>query len=586
VTARRSLLLLALVAAAVCTYVCVVIRYVGRPLRFDETEWPVQVAGILRHGVPKVLYTEDKMLWLHPLLGYKDAHYGMWHPPFYQYSLALVALACGLSDTVVRGTSLLWLAASLLLAWQILRLVLPRDTPALLRAVPLALVLLTPLLSEGSLHPDIDNTSLMFFLLLLALVFLRDPLNVSWRRCLSLGLLFALALWSKLTSPFLLLGAAALYLFLNRRWRSGLALAIAVPVLGFGLFLATYFLYCKLLGYPPDFMFEHSYLHNRKIYQPNNLWPIVQSMRWHTLWLSPGILLLLLWSFGTRVREYLRDRRTEAADFLLLASGAIFFFYVAWGGVFGKYTVPGAMLGLLGAAPQIAAALRDVRIERPRAYLALWLALLAAALLLPALQVRPGSAAVSSRPWLESILDARNLVLLFAVAALALFYALSRRLLSAPSAGRIVVFALVIYIAVANPVNALKVVLPDYDRSPYRPFFDRGFQATVATLNAEYGDGTVIIGPKDIGYYFRGRCYPLETVAGFPGLAALRPLIESREAAAVVENLKYPTLTDPALLQLLDRLAVRTERGDYVIWHLRPADDPPPPPAVPSPLAR
>ncbi len=577
---RRSLFVLALVVAAAATYLCVVARYLDRPLRFDETEWPVMAAGILEHGVPKVLYSEDKAVWLAPLMGYGDAHFGMWHPPLYQYSLALIASFLGRSDAAMRGTSTLWFLASLVLAWKILGLLLPRDTPLRLRAVPLALMGLTPLVAEGSLHLDIDNTSLTFSLLLFAYVFLRDPLADSWRRCLGLGLLFALALWSKLTTPFLVVGAAVLFLLLNRRFRAAIRLgAVALPV-GAGLFFLTYLLYCKLLDYPPRFMFDCSYLHNRKIYQPNDLWPIVQSLRWHTVWLSPGIALLLVWSFAGRLRSYLRSFRAEPADFLLLASGVTFFFYVPWGGVFGKYTVPAAMLGLLGAAPRMIAAIREVRLERPRVYLGLCGLLLGVhALFLPALQLRPPRAAAPSMPWLESILDGRNLLLLLAVVSLALFHGLSRRL-AAPSSGLPVILSLLVYIALANPVNTLKVVLPDYDRSPYRPFFDRGFSETVAALNRQYADGAVLLCPKDIGYYFRGRYYALDSIGGMQGTAALGPLVEEGKVAAVIDDLKYPTLTDPELLRRLDETATRTQVQDFVIWRLPSGGLPPGP--VPS----
>lgn len=559
----RRALLLAIVLAAAATYLCVVARYLGSPLRFDETEWPGQSQAIARRGVPKILYSEDKQLWLSPFLGL-DAHYGMWHPPVYQYSLALGGIVLGWSDAAMRGVSLLWFAATMLLAWGILGSILPRGTPALVRVLPLALVLLTPLVADGSLHLDIDNTSLAFFLLLFSYVFLREPLDTSWRRCLELGLLVALALWSKLTSPFLLLGAATLYLFLSRRFLGGLRLAAVGSTVGFGLFLSTYLLFCRLMSYPPMFMFNHSYLHNRKIYQPNQLWPILQSLRWHTIWISPGISLLLLLVLGVRARRYLRERRTEPADFLLISAAMIFFFYAAWGGLFGKYTVPGVILGLLGAAPQLAAAFEDLRIERPRAWLGLCAALLAACLLLPALQIRPPRAAAGSLPWRESLLDPRNFVLLAVLVLLALFVWASRRLGPALLAG------LVAYIAIANPVSSLKVVLPGgYDRSPYRPFLDRGFAATAADLNTLYGPSAVIIAPKDMGYYFAGRHYPMETVAAFQGLPALRPLIEEGKVSAVVDDLAYPTLNDEATLQVLGRKATPVRHGDFVIWRLR-----------------
>ena len=564
----RSRLLLALLAVAAAVYVCVLVRYLDRPLRFDETEWPVQAAGIVEHGVPKVLYSEYRAIWLTPLLGF-DAHYGMWHPPVYQYSLALGTLVLGTSNAALRGVSVLWFLASLVLAWKLLPLVLPRGTPALVRAVPLALVLLSPLVNEGSLHLDIDNTSLTFFMLLFSYVFLRAPQDDSWRRCLALGLLFALALWSKLTTPFLLAGAAVVFLFLSRRYRGAFRLALVALPVGLGLFFLTYFLYCRLFDYPPSFMFEYSYLHNRKIYQPNDLWPIVQSMRWHTIWVSPVIVLLLGFGFVARVRSFLRERRAEPADFLLLAAAMIFFFYVAWGGLFGKYTVPGTILGLLGLAPQLVGAMMDVRLERPRIFLLLCgCLLLAHSLFLPALQLRPPRAAAPSYPWRDSILDPRNLTLLLALVSLAIFYLVSRRLLASSSKSAPFLVSLVVYAAIANPVNILKTVLPDYDRSPYRPFFDRGFEEAVEVLNREYGETSVILCPKDIGFYLHGRYYPLESIGAIQGSEALRPIIEGGETDAVVDNLKYPTLTDAAMLRRLDEIAARSMAGDYVIWRL------------------
>ncbi len=284
----RSLLLLALLVVAAAVYTVVVARYLDRPLRFDEIEFPIQAANILHYGVPKALYSELSAIWLHPYQGYEDYYYGMWHPPLYQYSLALGMLVLGGSNAALRGVSVLWFFASLFVAWQILRLILPRDTPFFLRAVPLALILLTPLVIEGSLLLEVDNTALTFFLLLFSWAFLRAPMDASWRRCLALGSVLALAFWSKLTSPFLLLGAAVLFLLLSRQIRGAVRLAVVGLSTGLGLFLLTYFLLCAVFDYPPEFMFQCSYFTNNKIYRPNDLWPIVQSIRWHLLLAEPG----------------------------------------------------------------------------------------------------------------------------------------------------------------------------------------------------------------------------------------------------------------------------------------------------------
>ncbi len=94
-------------------------------MRFDETEWPPQAIGILKHGVPKLLYSEESVRWATSNMYYGfDAHYGMWHPPTYLYSVAVTAQLFGTGTVAMRATSLAWLLLSLVVAWQITGLLL------------------------------------------------------------------------------------------------------------------------------------------------------------------------------------------------------------------------------------------------------------------------------------------------------------------------------------------------------------------------------------------------------------------------------------------------------------------------------
>src|SRR5262249_29155956 len=157
----RTVLFWGLYIAAGLTMVLTVSRLISSPPRFDEADFAAQVSGIERHGVPKLLYSEDARLFPAPYYGY-DAHYGMWHPPVYLYSLAGSAMLFGNSIFVLRAVGLIWFGLSLLLVWRISQLLIDKSHSSLVRAVPLALVSLTPLLAEGSLYLDIDNTSLTF----------------------------------------------------------------------------------------------------------------------------------------------------------------------------------------------------------------------------------------------------------------------------------------------------------------------------------------------------------------------------------------------------------------------------------------
>src|SRR5260370_30159653 len=143
-------------------------------MRFDETEWPPQAIGILKHGVPKLLYSEESVRWATSSMYYGfDAHYGMWHPPTYLYSLAVTAQLFGTGTVAMRATSLAWLLLSLVVVWQITGLLLGQEAPLLVRAVPIALILMTPLLMQGGLYLDIDTTSLLLALLPLIWLYLR-----------------------------------------------------------------------------------------------------------------------------------------------------------------------------------------------------------------------------------------------------------------------------------------------------------------------------------------------------------------------------------------------------------------------------
>ena len=120
-------------------------------------------------------------------------------------------------------------------------------------------------------------------------------------------------------------------------------------------------------------------------------------------------------------------------------------------------------------------------------------------------------------------------------------------------------------LAVAVPITTIRVVTPPLDREPFRPFYDRGFEATVEWLNREAPEGAVLLAPKDMGHYYRGRFYGLEPVlaaVGMPGAARVAALPEVR---VLVDSVRYPVVADPDWFKQFG--VVRVEAvGDYRIY--------------------
>ena len=561
-------IIVAACSLAFLTFSLTVVRYLNSPLRFDEVEWPIQAEGIIRHGVPKVLYSDDRTLYTHSYYGY-DAHYGMWHPPLYLYSLAAAAVFFGTGNVPMRSVGLIWFALSLCVLWRILALLPNRPNTVMLRAIPFALALLTPLIAEGSLYLDIDNTSLAFGLLLFAFLFLKSPNDDSPKQLLFLTLSFAFSLWSKLTTPFVMLASLVAYHWLNGNYRRGALQGLVIGGIGSGIFLLTYLLYCKVLGYPPWFMFEITYLGKKGLYaSPHALKEILHSLRWHFVWISPPIAIMLLVLTVNRARAYFVRRQLEKVDFLLIFSLAGLAVYTLWGALWGKYSFPAVLSGVIALGHQISSSRYPERIAHTRTFLILVLGLLVVHLIgVPPLQLRPPGFDLRSAGLRQAVADSRNVHLLVSVGAFAAFLIVTRYVVLAEKRETgLLLTLLLIYVLTANPINAMKILLSADDRSPYRPFRDRGFTQTVELLNTTLRRDDVILSPKDVGFYFRGKHYSTEQTLAFHGVFGLRRLALSSEVDYVVDSEKYPTIPERDLLVGTPSIVPLKRIGDFVIY--------------------
>ena len=162
-----------------------------------------------------------------------------WHPPVYLIILRLFWL---ISGGAFWGGYLPGFISVLLSAWLILKLanrgsqLWSKGSRSMLIATYLAL----PGVMQGIFILDIDQTLLTPILLLLTLI------SFNWLKTrqifdlMMLGLVLLLALWTKMTTPVLWMGAFGLYLLLMREWKAALLEISPLFLTVFILFVISY----------------------------------------------------------------------------------------------------------------------------------------------------------------------------------------------------------------------------------------------------------------------------------------------------------------------------------------------------------
>lgn len=558
VTGAGRALAACLLALAVVTFALAAVRYLPSPLRFDEAEWAPQADGILRHGVPMILAAESPRLAIAP--DEADAvRYGMWHPPVFLYSLALGRAALGTSTVAVRLVALLWGILALWLAWR----TVARDMPAspLLRAVPLAIAVLSPLILDGLFYIDIDNTSMAAAVFAMALAHVRLDAERPWRRRVVLALLLTVALWSKLTTPLFMLAAIALHTWLLRGFRRACVDGFVIGAIGATCFAATFAAYCAAFHYPASFMFDVSYLGKRNMYssvQP--LARVLHAVWWNVVWVSPPLVLAGAWITVRRTRDIIRTRIARDSDLLLLFAAITFIEYALVGAMMGKYSAPAAIALAMAVGVGMARALMDVR--APNTWRVLGVALVVAALhalVIPPLVIRGAEGLSGVSP--DALRNPRIWSLAVAVGVGLAAMSLWRRMLVAGAPARLLVAAL-LWMLAANPVAQARVVLARADRSPLRPYVDYGFTEAVEWLNDHTRADDVIVCPKDIGVLLQGRrYYALDSLT----VEALQDAATRPRVRYVVDSNAYPIIRDRTALERAGLDAVATA-GDFVIY--------------------
>jgi hypothetical protein len=380
-----------------------------------------------------------------------------------------------------------------------------------------------------------------------------------------LGLFFALAVWCKEFTPYFILPALGLFLWLRDGFLRAVVVTAQIGLCGTAVFVATWTLYCAATGVPPFSFWEFSVVNkalSHSFHEQRTLSGAYDKLLDHTArWLTPALLALLLAAIGARGSALWRGHRVQPSD-LLWFYVAVFWaitnlhMYSAPRYQFPLYSVVAVLVAgflydvleegvdarhimfAVGAGAVVAIgmalALEDPLLILSRGqYLALGLALplAACAVLLAGLGVRPwtGSGSVLL------------LLALLTASSLSLSVKQSRAYTTAVSWGG--------------------------------QYGERGFNETLAYLRANIGN-TVPVIRKDLAYYLildqpeRQRAWVYSKIfrdLGEPGGAEKLATVLTREDVhyLVIDRFSNPTLAPAALADCCQHVATF---GDFRIF--------------------
>ena len=341
------------VGAVVAVYGWLLAPQLGKPFVYDDVNFALGGRAIAETGLP---YGNQGYL-LH--LYEQREQWALWHPPLYLYMLGLTMAIFGTGEVAARGLGIACQLAAAGLAFDLARrLAQPtstgRTTGVTAGVLAVALFLLNPLTVQAALILDIDNTVLMLLTTLYVWVAVRLPGRWTLRMIAALGLLYAVVLWAKLTTPLLILAALVFTRGFGPTGLRGALEALAVGLLGGTLFLLSWFAVTALAGMPRDYTFVVVYgeamASAASTRDRFTSWgAFVAGAAPAILWLGPFFGLLFVAAGLPALWRLVRGKGLEAGDVVVVLGAAIYLAYIMkLAGGFPKYHA--AMLPLWSTA--------------------------------------------------------------------------------------------------------------------------------------------------------------------------------------------------------------------------------------------
>lgn len=329
---------------------------IARPFVYDDVSFILGARAIADTGRP--FGNQGYMLHLYG----DQQQWALWHPPLYLYLLGLVVALFGDGERAARSIGVVSLLVAAGFAFDLARRVTLQQRGSPMQAlaagvVAVGLYVLNPLATQATMVLDIDNTVLM--MLVIAQVWLAIRLPGSWhtRTILLVAVLYAVALWAKMTTP-LALGVALVFtrLFQPVGWRGALQAGMAVA-LGWGIFVVTWLGISAVAGLPIDYtlaVFRSEAVESGHSSADRlvSLQAFVMGVAPAILWIGPFFCLLFVAAGLPRLWNLVRGKGLAPADLLVVLGAAIYLAYIfKLAGSFPKYHA--AMLPLWAAASAV-----------------------------------------------------------------------------------------------------------------------------------------------------------------------------------------------------------------------------------------
>lgn len=323
----------------IALFLILVAAQANKSFVLDELEFPIVSDATSQSGVPVYYHGE-----------LETEHQGTFHPTLYIHTLALFIKAFGFDENIVRAFGAICVLLSALLLIHIFRLLTEKQKPVL-ETTFLALFLLNPYTLANTTLPDIDQTVLPLAILTFVYAAIRFSLAkklLENKTVLVLGGLFALALWTKLTTPWILPVFLLCITYITLKdVRKSLLVTVKTSVFGAALFAVTYFIYGLLLGLSTTFTYKfllHSFTKGTESEGPlagaiQNLSNFDHFIFW------PTVIVAVLVAIASLVVWFAKekDQRTQIKKVLILMAVLTTFFYIALIAPFGgfhKYAFP------------------------------------------------------------------------------------------------------------------------------------------------------------------------------------------------------------------------------------------------------
>jgi hypothetical protein len=383
---RGWVALAACAAILALAYLGLVVAQLDRPLMYDDANFALGARAVADTGLPfgNQGWMSDRGDFSH------REQWALWHPPLYLYVEGLLAWIGGWTPPVLRLLGVAGGLATALLTFFLARNVTcgPPFVKGVAGATAVGLVLLSPLVVQSTLILDIDFPVLLPLCLLV--LWLYPRLEVTPRRWLWLGPLFAVMLWAKMTNPVPLLAIMGVWQVLRGEWRRGVVQVVAIGGIAVGLAGAAWLAIGTWLGFPLDMPFgvnlvqwqDSADVARRAYTSPGTF---IAGLQPGVIWLGPGLVALGLIGVAVRCAQLARAWRIRNVDLLIGFAVLLVLGYVnKSAGWFPKYQVVLAPLLACIGAPVVA----NLWCARPRLATACAVAAAAASATVTLAQVR------------------------------------------------------------------------------------------------------------------------------------------------------------------------------------------------------